>query len=134
MIKMKVKIAKNIIKSTLILSRNPLVFWTGGKDSTLMLRLLMDFEKEYNIVFLDSGKEFPEIYRFIEKVAKMWDFKYQTFKYDAPDAKTARENKIKAIDEAVEVLRPDYVYIGIRWDEHKSRSIAFYRGGYLDCN
>ncbi|QGH72294.1 MAG: PAPS reductase [Podoviridae sp. ctg2L5] len=126
MINTKVKIAKNIIKSTLKLSRNPLIFWTGGKDSTLMLRLLMDFEKEYNIVFLDSGKEFPEIYRFIEKTAKEWDFKYFTFKYLAPDAQSARENKIEAINDAIESLNPDYVYVGIRWDEHKSRSKELY--------
>jgi phosphoadenosine phosphosulfate reductase len=120
--KSKVKIAKNIIESVLNSAQKPAIFWTGGKDSTLLLRLLMDFNSKIDVIFLDSGKEFPEVYGFMEKLAKEWNFDYHTFKYGAENALVARQNKIKAIKNSTSMIHCDSVFVGIRWDEHKSRS------------
>ena len=48
-----------------------IVSFSGGKDSTAMLLLMI--EKDYKIdeiIFLDTGVEFPEMYEHIEKVKK----------------------------------------------------------------
>ena len=48
-----------------------IVSFSGGKDSTAMLLLMI--EKGYKIdeiIFLDTGVEFPEMYEHIEKVKK----------------------------------------------------------------
>lgn len=48
-----------------------IVSFSGGKDSTAML--LMMLEKNMlidEIIFCDTGKEFPQMYEHIEKVQK----------------------------------------------------------------
>lgn len=48
-----------------------IVSFSGGKDSTAMLlRLIEDNRKIDEIIFCDTGKEFPEMYNHINKVEK----------------------------------------------------------------
>jgi len=104
--------------------KKSIVFWTGGKDSTLLLylmRLSPHWRKDIPVVFLDSQDEFPEIYHFTNKLKKKWELNLIREKYSAPSAKKSRENKIKALKKAVKKLEPDYAFIAIRWDEHKAR-------------
>jgi len=55
--------------------------WSGGKDSTYMIdELLKRNEKLDEIVFCDTGHEFPIMYEYIEKVKKYWEAKYHDVK------------------------------------------------------
>lgn len=52
--------------------------WSGGKDSTYMIDELLRLKYPLNeIVFCDTGHEFPIMYEYIEKVKKYWESKYQ---------------------------------------------------------
>lgn len=46
-----------------------IVSFSGGKDSTAMLLMMIEKGMEIDeIIFLDTGVEFPEMYKHIEKV------------------------------------------------------------------
>jgi len=121
---MKERIIKNIIKSALKMAKNPIVFWTGGKDSTLMLWFILQVANpyEFTVVFLDSGDEFPEVYEFIKRYSTVWDLNVISFLYDAPTAKAAKINKVGAVQRAIGGLKADFTFVGIRRDEHETRS------------
>ncbi len=58
--------------------RNPAVMWTGGKDSTLVLYVLMEVAVDLDrpvppAVFIDHFQHFPEIEAFIDSWATEWD-------------------------------------------------------------
>ena len=47
------------------------VQFSGGKDSTSMLLMMLEKNMPIDdIIFCDTGKEFPQIYEHIEKVNK----------------------------------------------------------------
>lgn len=101
------------------------IFWTGGKDSTLMLWLIREqFPDLPNpVIFLDSGDEFPEIYQFIGELLIKWNLKLHKFFYNAPTAGDARLNKIRAIKEAIDTLKLNKIFVAIRKDECVARSV-----------
>ena len=48
-----------------------IVQFSGGKDSTAMLLMMLDKNMPIDdIIFCDTGKEFPQTYEHIEKVNK----------------------------------------------------------------
>ena len=48
-----------------------IVSFSGGKDSTAMLLMMMEKNLPIDeIIFCDTGKEFPQMYEHIEKVQK----------------------------------------------------------------
>jgi len=50
-----------------------IAFWSGGKDSTVMVdRLLRDGREIDYIIFSDTQKEFKEMYDYIRKVSTYW--------------------------------------------------------------
>ena len=65
-----------------IKQRNPnavfIASWSGGKDSTFMVdELLRRGDPLDEVVFCDTGFEFPEMYGYIEKCKAYWEDKYQ---------------------------------------------------------
>ena len=127
------EIARKVIKITY--NRKAGIFWTGGKDSTVLLHLIKDlYHKAKNpVIFLDSGIEFQEIYEFVDKIKAVWNLNLHTFSYKAKTADKARLNKIKAINEAIKKLKLEQAYIGIRGDECKARSEATFLELKNDC-
>lgn len=72
----KVKIAKTVVSQALNDFKNPVVTWTGGKDSTLVLNFVKDLaKKEVNALFIDNHIHHPETYSFLEKVTEEWGVK-----------------------------------------------------------
>ncbi|MCL6560812.1 MAG: phosphoadenosine phosphosulfate reductase family protein, partial [Firmicutes bacterium] len=50
--------------------------WTGGKDSTTLLHMLRQVgsgKVPVRVIKIDTGADFPEIYAFVDRVAKEWD-------------------------------------------------------------
>jgi len=54
------------------------VFWSGGRDSTALLRLCLDENPDIPVCFVDSGVEFPETLRFVESLATAWRLSHFT--------------------------------------------------------
>jgi sulfate adenylyltransferase subunit 2 len=56
--------------------RNPAVMWSTGKDSTTMLSLIRDTflgRVPFPVIHLDTGRKFPEIYGYRDRMAKKWN-------------------------------------------------------------
>lgn len=113
------------------------IFWTGGKDSTVLLHLIRDAfgsEEKFPILYLDTQLEFEEVYDFIKKLIKDWKLnlitikttskhmeKYNTLKTKAERVKLASLFKIVLLKEAVRKHKLPALIIGIRRDEHPER-------------
>jgi 3'-phosphoadenosine 5'-phosphosulfate sulfotransferase (PAPS reductase)/FAD synthetase len=55
--------------------------WSGGKDSTFMVdELLRRCEPLDEVIFCDTGMEFPEMYEYIETCKSYWESKYPDLK------------------------------------------------------
>ena len=76
----KVSIGKIIIKDALKRFKAPVVVWSAGKDSTVVLDLVMKVAKEENIrvppaLFIDHGDHFQETWDMLNKYTKEWNLK-----------------------------------------------------------
>lgn len=114
------------------------IAWTGGKDSTLLLHLVKEAfggEIPFQVMFNDSTIEFPEVYEFIDKIAKKWKVDLLRIDHLPEDleaykkAETKEEKmdimriaKINAINFVLDKYKIKAFMAGIRWDEHEARS------------
>jgi len=58
--------------------RNPVVMWTGGKDSTLTLYFVKEVAEQFDlevppVVFIDHFQHFDELHDFVDRWAQRWD-------------------------------------------------------------
>lgn len=113
------------------------IFWTGGKDSTVLLHMMRDIfgtDKKFPTLFLDTQLDFEELYDFIHKLTKDWNINLITVK--TTDKQMAKYNnlitkkdrvelasmfKIVLLNKAVKMHTLPALVIGIRWDEHPER-------------
>ncbi|MCR4263872.1 MAG: alkaline phosphatase family protein, partial [Candidatus Roizmanbacteria bacterium] len=63
------------------------LFWTGGKDSTVLLWLIKNVCAEEKITFpriliIDTGDVFDELNRFIRNTARKWNISYEFIRND----------------------------------------------------
>ena len=113
------------------------IAWTGGKDSTVLLHLIKECYKRLPspVIFNDSTMEFPQIYKFIEKIRKKWKIDLITIKHSVTDlaafretktikekSKLARLMKIHSIKRVLSIYKFNAFLVAIRWDEHPARS------------
>lgn len=136
----KIKKAKSIINKAYSLypkERISLGF-TGGKDSTVLLHLVrsvFDGQIPSVVMFNDSTMEFPEIYKFVEKIKKLWKLKLVVIKHNKKSLerfnkiKSPQEKqqmswlmKIESINNFIKKYHPQVIMSGIRLDEHEARS------------
>ncbi|WP_394295675.1 phosphoadenosine phosphosulfate reductase family protein [Candidatus Halobonum tyrrellensis] len=74
----------------------PVVLWTGGKDSTLVLYVVREVARERGeavppVLFIDHFAHFPETLAFAERWADEWDL----------DLRVVRNERFAALDPAV---------------------------------
>lgn len=79
-LKEKIDYGQQIVREALRKAKNPVLLYTGGKDSTVLLWLIHQstgsFEK-IPAMILDHGLHFPETWEFIEEVQKRYNFKLE---------------------------------------------------------
>ena len=67
-----------ILRETKAQFNNPCVLWSTGKDSTATLSLCREAffdEIPFDVVHIDTGWKFKEMYEFRDYLEKLWDFK-----------------------------------------------------------
>ena len=134
----KIKATKEIFKQIVSVSDPGYVFvaWTGGKDSTVTLRLWKQFleEKRYNgklrAINLDTGLKFPEITKFRDALAADWaidlhavspDIEIKNYPIAEDKVKCCNDLKISPLRKSIQVLKVNALVTGIRRDENPSR-------------
>ena len=69
----KVKYAHKMLSTVFKRHRHPVVCWSGGKDSTVVLYLVRLHEPDIPVIYIDSGVEFPETCEFVNFLANEWN-------------------------------------------------------------
>ncbi|RLM95549.1 phosphoadenosine phosphosulfate reductase family protein [Haloarcula sp. Atlit-7R] len=74
----KIEKAIEVTKTGLEEYKNPVVMWTGGKDSTLTLYFVKEVAERFDlevppVVFIDHYQHFDELIDFVEHWADEWD-------------------------------------------------------------
>jgi phosphoadenosine phosphosulfate reductase len=85
------KLAKGVevTRTALEQYRAPAVMWTGGKDSTLVLYVVLQVAEEYGhdlppAVFIDHYQHFPAVTAFVERWAEVWGLELVVARNDDP--------------------------------------------------
>lgn len=76
----KSEIGKIIVKDALKKFKSPVVVWSAGKDSTVVLDIVRKVAAENNlktppVLFIDHGDHFPETWDMLHKYTKEWNLK-----------------------------------------------------------
>ncbi|MHA1971576.1 MAG: phosphoadenosine phosphosulfate reductase family protein [Candidatus Hodarchaeales archaeon] len=64
---------KESVSNTLDSHKRPTIAWSGGKDSTVLLKLALEFKPDIDVVWVNTGVEFPECIKFVNKLTKEWN-------------------------------------------------------------
>ncbi len=68
----KIKRTNQFIDDVLRKSKKPAIAWSGGKDSTVALYLILKKKPDIDVIWVNTGVEFPECIRFIQDIKKRW--------------------------------------------------------------
>lgn len=127
------------------------VAWTGGKDSTVALRLWKNCldrlgKGPLKAISVDTGLKFPEVMEFRDGLASEWsvdltiarpEIDLKGYPIAVDKVACCRDLKIIPLNRAIARTGVKALITGLRGDEHSSRSglRAFDpRDGYLQCN
>ena len=135
----KVKKSLSVIKEAFERFERLGACFTGGKDSTVMLHLIKQVRDPLDIpiFFIDTGRHFPEIYEFVNSLAKEWNLNLVIAKdlsllkdYDKLSKREKElalgEYKIKMIQKIIKEYKIQGLFVAIRWDECEARSREVY--------
>ena len=119
-----------VLREMKAMYKNPLMLWSTGKDSTVMLGLIMDAfgEIPFPVLHIDTGYKFPEIYEFRDKIAKEWGFDLKVIRNDealkngmSPETHSKADccttMKTEMLKKYIKENKVDAVIISIRRDE-----------------
>lgn len=125
--------AISIIRDSYANSTNPVMMYSIGKDSSVMLHLarkaFYPSDIPFPILHIDTKWKFKEMIKFREKVKKKYKLKLLTYtntkglKLNPQKDKNYTDvMKTKALKDALDKFKFDVVYGGARRDEEASRS------------
>jgi 3'-phosphoadenosine 5'-phosphosulfate sulfotransferase (PAPS reductase)/FAD synthetase len=69
----KVDFSHSLLKRVFRDHQTPVVCWSGGKDSTVVLHLVRQYQADIPVIFVDSGVEFPDTLKFVQLLAESWN-------------------------------------------------------------
>jgi len=113
------------------------VLWSTGKDSTACLSLIREAffgEIPFDVIHIDTGRKFPEMYEFRDWLVKEWNFNLviadNTSSGYSPETHSKFECctnlKTKALQNLLEERKYDALIVSIRRDEHGIRAKEHY--------
>lgn len=117
--------------------KNPCILWSTGKDSTTILSLVREAffgEIPWDVVHIDTGWQFEEVYEFREMLQEEWGFNLVIAKSPLAGKINPRFSNIshfecciklktKPLRDVIEKNGYDAVIVSIRRDEHAMRNI-----------
>lgn len=122
-LKNKTDDAKRVITDALKRHPNACTSFSGGKDSLVLLHLILMVKPDIPVIIVLSDTEFSGTYEYIKKLKADWDFKTEEYSFkNDPDKgidHCCRENKVEKFKEAL--AKYDMWFSGIRRDEGFSR-------------
>jgi len=131
----KVDDAHKIIQKALMIMEKPYLSFSGGKDSTVMLHLVLKHIPDITVVYWDAGASFPDTEQLIKRVQKEWNINFiryktepimnvfRTYGIDHPDIehKTMIATVYNPIHGLLKKHRFDGVFVGLRKEESFGR-------------
>lgn len=144
--KRRVDRAKEIIREGLAHSARPYVAFSGGKDSEVVLHLVIQQKPDVDVIWLHQGAEFPDTEDIIIRLQKEWNLNLhieyvkpgllelleEYGAYGLPARAKYRNGDIaqrlifEPIDRLVEEKGFDGVFMGLRWQESMGRAHVRY--------
>ncbi len=139
----KIFISKSQILSAwdIYTKERTVLLWSGGRDSTALLYILkqMTNSKELRVLFTDSGYEFPEVYQFIDVLARKWKIRLlkrqflSTSTRELVNSNAAQKILIRSFQNDLfkmmrgfqEAENCQIFLSGTRWYEHFHRSTSY---------
>lgn len=76
----KIKKTNLLIDQMLNRFNKPAIAWSGGKDSTAALYLVLQKKPDIDVIWVNTGVEFPECIRFIKYIKKQWSLNFHIAK------------------------------------------------------
>jgi len=148
--------ANDIISSALGRMVRPYVSFSGGKDSLVMLHMVLEQTRNISVVYWDAGASYPDTDKFLDDVAVEWNIDIIKFKttpildvfreHGIDHPQIERKTMIATVYEPIKQLIKKYdfdgVFVGLRKEESFGRSqLIKYRGplfnnasqGVLEC-
>ncbi len=144
----KVSEAHELIKKSLQHMKNPYLSFSGGKDSTVMLHMLLKHKSNIPVIYWDADASYPDTEQFIKKVVIEWDLNFirrktesmfSVFhKYGVNHPQIENKTMIATVYEPIKKLIEDYgfdgVFVGLRAQESKGRRKLIKSRGQLFYN
>ena len=69
----KIEYSHSLLRSIFENHQQPVVCWSGGKDSTVVLHLVRQHRSDIPVIYVDSGVEFPETIQFVDLLVDLWN-------------------------------------------------------------
>lgn len=128
---------------------NSYVAFSGGKDSWVMLHMLLQYKPDIPVMFANSGNEYPDTIDFIDYIEKLYNLnlyeietsmsmteiyeKVGAYQFKESDVTwAAREPKRILIYEPANEMKKmghNAVFMGLRAEESKGRKINYKKNG-----
>jgi len=146
----KVEMSHEIIKVALSQSKRPCVAFSGGKNSLVVLHMVLQHKPDVMVLFNNTTNEFPETLKYVRSLAQEWDLNFyevkpkQNFwqvikKYGFPhtqrwklkEPKCCRILKTRPAAKFYKENRIDCVFTGISAFESRARFLWLTHAGMI---
>jgi len=87
----KIELSEGFITHLLCDHKHPIVAWSGGRDSTVLLSLVLQQKPDVEVAWVDTGVEFPECVRFIKRIKNEWGLNLHVAKAETSFWKVVEE-------------------------------------------
>lgn len=140
--------AKQIIFHALQHMKNPYVSFSGGKDSLVMLHMILEQTRDIPVIYWDADASYPDTDEFLDRLTAQWEFDLIRIKtepmldvfrkYGINDSKIEEKTMIATVYRPIKKLmkryRFDGVFVGLREQESFGRRQLIKHKGQMFWN